>query len=361
MSNIFDALQRAESESSGTETPRFSLATELLQAAERKMREAGAGQPQGRVESSSPLSAAELLRTAEQKMRQADAAESPARGKSPSPGSATEMFQSTEQKMRGATDQTARAELIEPTSASSTPDNLEHCPVLQVSIPLDSRLVAVGKEESLGAEKFRFLGVRLRQLRQSRPLKKILITSTIPQEGKSTVAANLACTLARRKQQKTLLLEGDLRRPTLAARFGLGRIPGLCEWLSGQTEGINLYRLESLGLWVLPAGAAPQNPLELMQSGKLAPLMNQLEAWFDWIVIDSPPVLPLGDASMWSRLADGILLVTRNGTTEKRQLQRGLEAIEKSKLLGALVNSSTNAAHTDYYQRYSSPADQPKD
>ena len=74
MSNIFDALQRAESESSGTESPRFSLATELLQAAERKMREAGAGQPQARVESSSPISAAELLQAAEQKMREADAA-----------------------------------------------------------------------------------------------------------------------------------------------------------------------------------------------------------------------------------------------------------------------------------------------
>jgi Mrp family chromosome partitioning ATPase len=84
--------------------------------------------------------------------------------------------------------------------------------------------------------------------------------------------------------------------------------------------------------------------------------MEQLEAWFDWIVIDSPPVLPLADTSLWSRLADGILLVTRKGTTEKQQLQRGLEAIEKSKLLGALVNSSANAAHSDYYQRYSSPS-----
>jgi capsular exopolysaccharide synthesis family protein len=330
MSNIFDALQRAESESSGSEGPRFSLATELLQAAEQKMREADTAEPQTRVESSTPTSAAELLRAADR-------------------------------KMRSIVNQPARIESVEPTPATSSFDELGRCPVLQVFIPADTRLVVVGKEESLAAEKFRFLGVRLRQLRQSRPLKKILITSSIPQEGKSTVAANLACTLARRKQQKTLLLEGDLRRPTLAERFGLGRIPGLCEWLSGQTEGINLYRLESLGLWVLPAGAAPQNPLELMQSGKLAPLMTQLETWFDWIVIDSPPVLPLADASMWSRLADGILLVTRKGTTEKRQLQRGLEAIEKSKLLGALVNSSSNAAHTDYYQRYSSPADQPKD
>jgi Mrp family chromosome partitioning ATPase len=97
-----------------------------------------------------------------------------------------------------------------------------------------------------------------------------------------------------------------------------------------------------------------------MQSGKLAQLMDQLQGWFDWIVIDSPPVLPLADTSIWSRLSDGILLVTRKGTTEKQQLQRGLEALEKSKLLGALVNSSENAAHSDYYQRYSSSVDRPK-
>ena len=84
----------------------------------------------------------------------------------------------------------------------------------------------MAEEGSLGAEKFRFLAVRLRQLRQSRPLKKILITSTIPQEGKSTVAANLACTLARRKQQKTLLLEGDLRRPNISKLFGIGQGSG---------------------------------------------------------------------------------------------------------------------------------------
>ena len=202
--------------------------------------------------------------------------------------------------------------------------------------------------------------MRLRQLRQTRPLKKILITSTIPQEGKSTVAANLACTLARRKPHKTLLLEGDLRRPTIATRFGLGRLPGLSEWFRGEGTAMNIYRLESLGLWVMPAGNAAENPLELMQSGKLSPLMEHLTAWFDWIVIDSPPVLPLGDTSIWARLADGILLVTRPGVTEKQQLQRGLEALEKTKLLGALVNDSTNAAHSDYYQRYGPPASQPE-
>ncbi|MGB8987853.1 MAG: CpsD/CapB family tyrosine-protein kinase [Candidatus Sulfotelmatobacter sp.] len=305
MSNIFDALQRAELENSGAEGPTLTIATELLQAAEQKLRDSGAVIDQ-------PVE--------------------PVRG---------DAFDS------------------DPAAAV---EDMERCPVLSITIRDESRLVSMGKEGSLGAEKFRFLAVRLRQLRQSRPLKKILITSTIPQEGKSTVASNLACTLARRKPQKTLLLEGDLRRPNITSRFGLGPLPGLCEWLNGETPKINIYRLENLGVWILPAGTAPQNPLELMQSGKLSPLMEQLEAWFDWIVIDSPPVLPLADASLWSRLADGILLVTRKGITEKQQLKRGLETLEKSKLLGALVNSSESAAHSDYYQRYTSPtADSPRE
>ncbi len=309
MSRIFDALQRLESESSGGDLSTFSVATELLEAAEQKVRQAAARN-----------------------------------------GLAAEL--SGEPKTEVSQPNSGRAA----TAVHELEHELEHCPVLSANIPLENRLVATGKQESLGAEKFRFLAVRLRQMRQTRPLKKILITSTIPQEGKSTVASNLALTLARRKPHKTLLLDGDLRRPTEASQFGLGKIPGLCEWLSGETASLNVYRLQNLGMWILPAGAAPDNPLELMQSGKLAPLMERLETFFDWIVIDSPPVLPLADTSIWSRLADGILLVTRQGTTEKQQLQRGLAALDRSKLLGALVNSSVNVAHSDYYQRYGAAA-----
>jgi capsular exopolysaccharide synthesis family protein len=264
---------------------------------------------------------------------------------------ATDLLEMAERKWRGNI-----APRIDSAEHSSS---LPQFPSLPVSLLPNSRLVSVGEEESLGAEKFRFLAVRLRQLRQSRLLKKVLITSTIPQEGKSTVAANLACTLGRRKQHKTLLLEGDLRRPTVAQKFGLGKVPGLSEWLRGETGTMNIYRLEALGLWVMPAGSAPENPLELMQSGKLSPLMDQLAGWFDWIIIDSPPVLPLADTSIWARLADGILLVTRKNITEKKQLQRGLEALERSKLLGGLVNGSTDTAHSDYYQRYGPAASSP--
>lgn len=224
---------------------------------------------------------------------------------------------------------------------------------LPVSILPDSKLVCVIEKESLAAEKFRFLAVRLRQMQQTRPLKKVLVSSTIPGEGKSMVAANLACTLARRRQHRTLLLDGDLRRPTLARQFGIGAVPGISEVLQGGTDLFHgIYALENLGFWILPAGSTLENPLEVLQSPKLPHLMQQLASWFDWIVIDSPPVLPLADTSVWARMADGVLVVTRKGVTEKKQLKRGLEAFESSKLLGALLNSSVNVAHSDYYQRY---------
>jgi capsular exopolysaccharide synthesis family protein len=238
----------------------------------------------------------------------------------------------------------------EHSNAEALLDPFEHFQSLQVSLSPHIRLVSLTDSGSPAAEAFRLLGVRMRHLRRDRALKKVLITSTIPQEGKSTVAANLACTLGLGTQQKTLLLEGDLRRPSLSQMFGLRRNPGICEWLEGNCSlTASVYHLEGPNIWILPAGSSSSNALELLQSGQLSTLLDRLNAWFDWIIIDSPPVLPLADTSVWMRLADGILLTTRQGTTEKRQLQRGLEAVESKKLIGALVNSSTHAAASDYY------------
>lgn len=220
---------------------------------------------------------------------------------------------------------------------------------LPVLVPPQSRIVCITDKESLAAEKFRILSVRLRQLQGWRPIKKVLITSTLPQEGKSMVAANLACALARGKPEKVLLLDGDLRRPSLARLFGLGTPTGICEVLQGDATSLtSIYHLEAADCWIMPAGNTQQNPLELMQSSKLPAVLEQLTAWFDWIVIDSPPVLPLADTSIWTRQADGVLLVTRQGSSERDQLKRGLEVIEPSKLLGTILNCSNRTAHGDY-------------
>lgn len=242
------------------------------------------------------------------------------------------------------------AELVE--AAERKAGGFGDFPSVQASAVHNGRFALLTHSESLGAEKFRFLSVRLRQLRQSRPLKKVLITSTIAEEGKSLVAANLAATLARR-HQKVLLLDGDLRRPVLEKQFGLQKLAGLAEWLEGDRRPVsNIYHLDDLGFWFMPAGSPPMNPLELMQSGRLSELMDQLAVWFEWIVIDSPPLLPLADTTVWARVADGLLLVAREGKTEKRQLERGLQVVRKTELIGVVWNGCTTPDHKYYYQRY---------
>jgi capsular exopolysaccharide synthesis family protein len=226
------------------------------------------------------------------------------------------------------------------------------CEVLSITSSADGHLVTFPDSESPAGEAFHLLGVRLRHLRRQRPLKKVLVTSTIPQEGKSMVAANLACALALRTQQRVLLVEGDVRRPTQSKIFGISNQAGICEWLHGDRPLLkSMYRLEGPGIWLFPAGFSNGNSLELLQSGRVTPMIEQVSNWFDWVVIDSPPILPLADTSVWTSVTDGTLLVARQGITQKRQLRRGLEALGNQKLIGAILNSASGAAHSDYYYR----------
>ena len=318
MSRIFDALQRSEKERSGADSAALPDGPELLKQAERYA--ASTWGDTAAVEESPNVAGADLHTLLKTGMALVDA---PASGESPKP---------------------------ETPPLDRQRDAFKEFPSLPISISAQSRLVCLTDRESPTAEAVRLLGVRLRDFRRTKPLKKVLITSTIPQEGKSTVAANLACALSYSSQERTLLVEGDLRRPSLSAMFGVPSVPGICESLRGETSlERSIYRLEDAGLWIWPAGHAPGNPLELLQSPKLSAFMDQLATRFDWIIIDSPPVLPLADTSVWMRLADGVLLVARQGTTEKRQLQKGLEALDRKKLLGALLNGAVAPAYSHYY------------
>jgi capsular exopolysaccharide synthesis family protein len=306
MSHIFDALQRSEAERSGGASSSLASITELLEQAER-----GTAARLNPAADVTPISMH------------------------------TEAPHIEEISVRD----------IRPPQA---PVDFERCETLQLSLAPENRLVTVSNGGSPAAEAFRLLSVRLRHIRRERStLKRLLITSSIPQEGKSMVSANLACSLAASTRRRVLLLEGDVRRPSLSGVFGLKAHPGLCEWLTGSRSlAASVYRLNPSGVWFLPAGSTPSNPLELLESGRLPDLFEQLGAWFDWIIIDSPPALPLADTSVWSRLADGILLVTRQGTTQKRHLERTLEAVDSSKLLGAVLNSSMSTSDNEYYSYY---------
>jgi len=230
--------------------------------------------------------------------------------------------------------------------------------VLSLALAANARLVCLTDQGSLAAEKFRVLGLKLRHLREQRKLKRIVITSSLPEEGKSLIAANLALNQSRSKVLKTVLIDGDLRRPELAGRFGFNRnLSGLSEVLRGERPLSEVvYKLEGSGLRFIPAGVTPENPIELMQSDRLRQSLEQLETLFDWIIIDTPPVLPLADTPLWMKLADGVLLVTREGVCEKKQLERTVELIDRSTMLGVLINSCDNNEQNYYYSRYGPPA-----
>ncbi len=263
------------------------------------------------------------------------------------PESVTELLQAAE----GRHASPFEAEVLSVKTATEQTFVLGAAPTLRPAPLPDSHLVCLTDPGSLGAEKFRVLGLRLRHLRDQRKLKRIVVTGTAPAEGKSLISSNLALNQARSKVLKTLLIDGDFRRPTIAKRFGVGALlPGLSECLRGERQLSEVvYKLEGSGLCLLPAGMAPENPLELMQSGRLPEYLDQLGTFFDWIIIDTPPLFPLADTTFWMKAADGVLMVVREGVTDRKLLQRAVETLDSATMLGVVVNSCSDGGEQKYY------------
>ena len=206
----------------------------------------------------------------------------------------------------------------------------------------NSRLVALNGAQGSEMETFRLLAARLRHLQAQTQLKLLHLSSSVENEGKSVISANLALTLAR-SMEKVLLIEGDLRRPCFNRLLGLnnGR-HGLVDYLAGDEPITNVVsRLKNPPLWVLPAGESLASPLDLLQSQRLSNLVKIISGIFDWVIIDSPPLIPFADANVWARFADGTLLVVRPGVTPKKVLQRATSSPDKLKLVGVVVNDSS--------------------
>jgi capsular exopolysaccharide synthesis family protein len=225
---------------------------------------------------------------------------------------------------------------------------------VMVQPPATSRLAAWNEPNSLGAERFRALAVRLDAIRRQHELKSLQVTSSVINEGKTFVAANLAVTLAKYSGSNTLLIEGDLHRPTVAAMFGLKGMKGLSDWWSGPEQDIArfLVRFTGTRLWFLPAGTACERPSEILRSAQLAEAFAQLAGRFDWIVVDSTPMLPVIDANLWSRLVDGTLLVVREGVAPLKAFKKGLQSLDHPKLIGVVVNAASEFDQIDYHGQY---------
>jgi protein-tyrosine kinase len=234
------------------------------------------------------------------------------------------------------------------------PTELDNVISVKVKVTPSSRLVALSEPQSLGAEKFRALVTRLENLRHQKEMKSLQITSSVINEGKTLVAANLAVTFAKHSRSKVLLLEGDLHRPSLAGFLGLNDVSGLSHWWSEQAADIthSLLQLNDMPLWFLSAGVVTEQPSHILQSTRFAEAFNQLSGSFDWIVVDSTPMLPGADANLWSRVVDGTLLVVRERVASVRALQKGLESLDNLKLIGTVLNEASESERTGHADQY---------
>jgi capsular exopolysaccharide synthesis family protein len=220
-------------------------------------------------------------------------------------------------------------------------------------------------EQGLVVEEFRSLRSRLYQARQEAALKTILITSGVPNEGKSFVAANLAVALARNGTNRTLLIDGDVRRSTLHGLLGAPNTPGLSDYLSGTADLDRILQREDTSrlaggarsslanLSFIPAGPAGSNSPELVANRRFDELIAEVAPYFDWIVIDSPPVLVVTDAVELAHPADGVLLVAREGRTSYEAVQRAQTIFRNKRILGVVLNdakeSRRNSSQYGYY------------
>ena len=246
-------------------------------------------------------------------------------------------------------------------SGSSSPENplensyLGDIPVDEVEIKPESRIALLTDPRSPASDRFRFLRMRLREVKEAAKLQSLLITSALPQDGKTTVALNLATALAEGGKRTVLLIEADLYHPSVAQRLGLPSRPGLGECLEKDLEPLSmLRRLEPLGCYFLPAGDVRGNPTEALQSDNFAKVMTAVRPHFDWILIDTPPVAPLTDAISLIKHVDASFLVVRADHTPQEAVKGALTLLGPKNVLGIIFNAAEglNRLYSKYYGYY---------
>ncbi len=210
-----------------------------------------------------------------------------------------------------------------------------------------------------GAERFRTLRSRLYQIGVAQPLRRVLLTSSIPGEGKTFVATNLAQSIIRQADRKVLLIDADLRASRLHLTLGTHVEPGLSDYLRGSAELTQVIQVGGFeNLCFIPGGRQVQNPSELLHGEKMKSLLDEMSRIFDWIILDSPPALAVHDASVLADMCDGVLFVVRAGSTDFEVALRGTAEFQGKNLLGVVLNRVDKAAsYGSYYYGYPSIKD----
>jgi receptor protein-tyrosine kinase len=211
-------------------------------------------------------------------------------------------------------------------------------------------------------EEFRSLRTRLNHMQSLQPIHTAVITSPSPAEGKSFAATNLALAEAQLSGNLTLLCDFDFRRPIVHNLFQTDRSPGITDYLQGKCQMHEaMRRIGDTNLYIMPAGEAVINPLELLNLKEVKQMLDKLPSLFNWVILDSPPLLFAADANLLSTLCHGTILVARIGSTTIDSITRAMQSLCQNNVLGIVVNGARRGelySKYTYYHSYYSPKDE---
>jgi receptor protein-tyrosine kinase len=220
------------------------------------------------------------------------------------------------------------------------------------------------------AEEFRTLRTRLDHLQKVQPLHTLVVTSASPAEGKSFTAMNLAITQSQLAQKRVLLADFDFRRPSVHSTLQIPCCPGITDYLVGKANLRDmLRRVAGTNLFVLTAGESVPNPLELLNLRECKALIEELRNHFDWVILDSPPLLFAADGNLLATMCDGTILVVRIGATTYDSVARAMQSLCENNVLGVVVNGARRGElyskytyyHDYYYTRDGKPVKREND
>jgi protein-tyrosine kinase len=215
-----------------------------------------------------------------------------------------------------------------------------------------SRLLGNDQMLAISREQYRRLAASLHRMQAERGIKVILIASALAAEGKTLTASNLSLTLSESYGRDVLLIDADLRRPSLARTFGIPASPGLSDGLEGRLTGRIAPQRVSDRLMILPAGSAMPDPMAGLTSKWMKQLVAEARDAFDWVIIDTPPIGLMTDANLLSAVADGVVLVVKASSTPYPLVKRAVEAIGPERVLGTVLNRATQKGQGDKYYDY---------
>jgi receptor protein-tyrosine kinase len=243
-----------------------------------------------------------------------------------------------------------------PVRANLQPAAIGEAPVVPFQPAPESHLLDINNSHETPSEEFRTLRTRLNHLQTLQPLHTVVVTSPSPAEGKTFTAVNLALAQSQLVENVVLLGDFDLRRPVIHNLFQIARAPGLSDYLSGKCKfGEALRRIEGVNLYVMPAGTAVKNPLELLNTRQARALFEELPRHFTWSIFDTPPLLFSADANLLATLADGTVLVVKIGSTTFDNVTRAMQSLCENNVLGIVANgaraSELYSKYTYYYSR----------